>query len=71
MKVDLTKVQRLIDNGQTFRELAELLTKDGGEGEIHLTTIQKAIERGTVSKRVARAISKALRIPMARLRDVA
>ncbi len=71
MKVDLTKVQQLIENGKTFRELAELITKEGGEGEVHLTTIQKAIDRGTVSKRVARAISRALRIPMTKLRSVA
>ena len=71
MKVNLTKVQQLIDDGMTLAEFAEVLTERGKEGPVHYTTISLALRRGTVSKRVARAISKALNIPMQKLRSVA
>lgn len=66
MKYDFTKVQQRMDEGLTLHELVSDILKKSGE-EVHHTTISKALKRGTASKRVAKALSKTLRIPMTEL----
>lgn len=66
MNYDFTKVQQRLDEGLTLQELVAQIKEKTGE-EIDLTTISKALKRGTASKRTGRALSKTLRIPMTEL----
>lgn len=62
MKYDFKKVQQLMaEQGLTLVELAEKVEK---VDQIHFSTLSKAFKRGTASQRTAKALSKALRIPL-------
>lgn len=62
MKYDFTKVQQRMEaKGLTLRELADMIAP---VDEIHVSTISKALKRGTASQRTAKAISRVLRIPL-------
>jgi cell division GTPase FtsZ len=62
VKYDFKKVQEFMsEHGMTLVELAE---KVGRVEDIHFSTLSKAFKRGTASQRTAKALSKALRIPL-------
>jgi hypothetical protein len=67
MQYDFKKVRQVMDErGLTLAAMSNLTEEKTGE-RIHYSTIGKALETNRAHQRTARALSKALRIPLKEL----